>query len=280
MRLAIEHRTEYRYSRTVFLEPLTLRLRPRCDVSHTLQTYKIDVDPTPAGICHCLDLDGNGTTTVWFEGLHDRLAIAVAAVVQTHRSDPFDFIITDPAALSLPLVYSNRLRLVLNHYLSRPLADEAVSAFSTTIQIDAGNDTVRFLTLLVERIRSTFLYSVREYGEPWTPRETLERKCGTCRDFAMLYLDVCRCAGIAARFVSGYCYAEATEHHLHAWVEVYLPGAGWRGFDPSEGFAVADRHVALATGRNAEDASPVFGLYRGDATPVLTTSVSISKMKD
>lgn len=279
MRLAIKHRTEYRYSRPVFLEPLTLRLRPRCDVSQTPHAYDIEVNPVPAGIGHCLDLDGNNIDTVWFDGLHERLTIAVTAVVQTHRSDPFDFLITDAAALVLPLVYAQRLRPALNHYLMRPQADAAVSAFSRAIQTEAGGDTVRFLTLLAEHIRGTFQYSVREHGEPWTARETLERKSGACRDFAMLYIDACRCAGIAARFVSGYSYADATsEHHLHAWVETYLPGAGWRGFDPSTGLAVADRHVILATGGTAEDASPVFGLYRGDANPVLVTSVDIKRL--
>lgn len=281
MRLAITHGTEYCYSRPVFLEPLTLRLRPRCDPSQTPHAYAIKISPEPAGIGQCLDLDGNNVHTVWFDGLHARLAITVTALVQTHRIDPFDFLITDAAALTLPLVYDQRLRPALNHYLMRPLEDAVVSGFSTGIQAEAGGDTVRFLTLLAERIHTMFQYSVREHGEPWTARMTLDRKCGACRDFAMLYLDACRCAGIAARFVSGYCYAEAeSEHYLHAWVEVYLPGAGWRGFDPSIGLATADRHVALATGSAAQDASPVFGLYRGDADPDLATSVYIERLAD
>lgn len=281
MRLEIEHYTEYRYSHPVFLEPLTLRLRPRCDVSQTLDRYSIVMDPAPTGIGHCIDLDGNGTDTVWFNGVHERLAITANATIKTHRIDPFDFLVTDSAALTLPLVYDNRLRSALKHYLQRFQENPAVDMFARTIQAEAGGNTVRFLTLLAEHIRGTFHYSVREYGEPWAPQETLERKSGACRDFAMLYIDACRCAGIAARFVSGYSYADAeTEHYLHAWVEAYLPGAGWRGFDPSEGLAVADRHIALVTGRNAEDASPVFGLYRGDATPQLTTSVTITRLPD
>lgn len=281
MHLAIEHCTEYRYSRAVFLEPLTVRLRPRCDVTQVLHTYNLTVDPAPSGIGQCVDLDGNDSHTIWFDGLHERLSIEVTAVVQTHRSNPFDFLIDDVRALTLPLVYDDRVRPALIHYLQRPQADTAVDLFSRAIQTEAGGDTVRFLTLLAERIHGTFQYSVREHGEAWTPRETLQRKFGACRDFAMLYLDACRCLGLAARFVSGYSYADATsKHHLHAWVEVYLPGAGWRGFDPSAGLAVADRHVALATGRNAEDASPIFGLYRGDASPMLMTSVSIDKLKD
>jgi transglutaminase-like putative cysteine protease len=205
----------------------------------------------------------------------------VTSVVRTHRSDPFNFLITDAAVSSLPLTYDRRLQPALSPYLERPVADGTVDAFAQAIQAEAGNDTVRFLTLLAERVRASFQYSVREHGDPWTARETLEKKFGACRDFAVLYLDACRCLGLASRFVSGYCYVDAaSEHHLHAWVEVYLPGAGWRGFDPSEGLAVADRHVAVATGRNAEDASPLSGLYRGNATPVLATSVSINRLQD
>ncbi|MBI3546770.1 MAG: transglutaminase family protein [Gammaproteobacteria bacterium] len=281
MRLAIEHRTEYRYSRAVFLEPLTLRLRPRCDITQSLHSYNIVMDPKPSGIGQCVDLDGNSSHTVWFDGLHERLHISVSATVQTHRHDPFDFLITDAAASILPVVYAQRLRPALNQYLERSQTDASVSAFAATIQTETDGGTVRFLTVLAERIRASFQYSVREQGDAWAPRETLERKFGACRDFAMLYVDACRCVGIAARFVSGYCYAEAaSEYHLHAWAEAYLPGAGWRGFDPSEGLAVAERHVALATGRNAEDASPLFGLFRGDATPALTTLVSINKLPD
>lgn len=281
MRLAIQHRTEYCYSHPVFLEPLTLRLRPRCDVVQTLDQYSIVVHPAPTGISHCVDLDGNGTDTVWFNGVHEQLVITVNATVLTHRSDPFDFLITDTAALTLPLGYEQRLLPSLAPYLQRQQENAALAAFSRAMQTEAGGNTVRFLSLLAEHIRSAFQYSVREQGEAWTPETTLEKKSGACRDFAMLYIDACRCAGIAARFVSGYSYADAeAQHHLHAWVEVYLPGAGWRGFDPSEGLAVADRHIAIASGRNAEDASPVFGLYRGDAKPQLMTSLSIAKLTD
>lgn len=281
MRLAIQHCTEYHYSQPVFLEPLTLRLRPRCDVVQTLDQYSVNVFPAPTGISHCVDLDGNGTDTVWFNGVHEKLVIIVNATVLTHRSDPFDFLITDTTALTLPLVYEQRLLPSLTPYLQRQQESTDLAAFSRSIQTEAEGNTVRFLSLLAEHICNTFRYSVREQGDAWTAQTTLEKKSGACRDFALLYIDACRSAGIAARFVSGYSYADAAaEHHLHAWVEAYLPGAGWRGFDPSEGLAVADRHIAIATGRNAEDASPVYGLFRGDARPQLTASVSIVKLTD
>lgn len=279
MLLEIAHRTDYRYSKPVLLDPLTLRLRPRSDAVQTLRAYDIRVEPRPTGISGGVGLDGNGTDTVWFEGLHDRLAIIASSVVETRKSNPFDFVITDDSALTLPMAYDAHLRALLAPYLERPFVDDTVCALSVAIQKQAAQRTVRFLTLLAERIHTTFGYSARENGKPWRPRETLEKQRGACRDFALLYMDLCRCAGIAARFVSGYCYTdEAAACRLHAWVEVYLPGGGWVGFDPSEGLAVAERHVAVAAGPTADDATPTAGHYRGQAQTALTASVSIKKL--
>ena len=279
MLLEIAHRTDYRYSKPVLLEPLTLRLRPRSDAAQTLRAYDIRVEPTPTGISGGIGLDGNGTDTVWFEGLHDRLAIITSSVVETRKNNPFDFVITDDHALTLPLVYDASLRSALTQYLERPFVDDAVCALSFSIQQQAAQRTVRFLTLLAERLHTTFRYNERENGKPWRPRETLEKQTGACRDLALLYMDLCRCAGIAARFVSGYCYTDVSaECRLHAWVEVYLPGGGWIGFDPSEGLAVAERHVAVAAGPTADDATPTAGYFRGQAQTALTASIAIKKL--
>ncbi len=106
---------------------------------------------------------------------------------------------------------------------------------------------------------------VREEGLPKRPSETLASQEGACRDLTVLYLDLCRWQGLAARFVSGYWRGgKASERrYLHAWAEVYLPGAGWRGFDPSSGLAVGDDHIAVAASPDPDGAAPVFGTYGG-----------------
>lgn len=276
----ITHRSHYQYTQPVFFEPLTLRLRPRCDATQIVRTHDLRITPSPTGISYGVGLDGNGADTVWFDGVHDQLDVVATSVVETRRSDPFGFLITDAAAVALPIVYDARLRASLGHYLERPVADDAVQQFSAAIQKGAGHKTVPFLILLAERIYKEFQYLVREHGAPWTPRETLANKRGACRDYALLYLDACRCAGLAARFVSGYCYTDVPESNLHAWAEVYLPGAGWRGFDPTEGLAVAERHVAVAAGRDAPDASPTHGHFRGAAEPTLTATISIKRLNN
>ncbi len=119
----------------------------------------------------------------------------------------------------------------------------------------------------------------REYGEASTAEETLDSEVVACRDVAVLFMEPCRQLGIGARFVSGHQEGDpqAGERELHAWADVYLPGGGWRGYDPTLGLAVADRHVALAVSAFPKNAAPVTGSYRGTgATSTLETEISIA----
>lgn len=275
----IQHRTDYRYSVPVFLEPLTLRLRPRCDAVQELRAYAAALNPQPTGTSPCVDLDGNSTQTAWFDGFHDRLEIVTRSTVETRQSNPFGFLVTDSQALTLPLIYRPELRPQLHHYIERDVNESVICAFAHTLRKESNGQTLPFLTLLARRIKESFACIVREQGEAWMPLETLEKKRGACRDLTVLYIDACRCLGLAARFVSGYAYTEnATGHDLHAWAEVYLPGTGWRGFDPSEGLGIADRHIAIAAGRSAQDANPVYGRYRGQAESSLTTAITLERV--
>jgi len=277
MLFEIFHRTSYHYSKPVFLEPYTVRLRPRCDASQTLQSYRIEVTPSPSGITHCTGLYGNNTETIWFSGLHENLQIEVHTLVETHHGNPFDFFVTDPAALTLPLVYEAHLGRVLGHYRVREGDHPQLAAFAQEIMQAAKNETIPFLTLLAEEIYQRLEYMLREHGEPWTPEETLKQGKGSCRDSAMLFIDICRSVGIAARFVSGYCIGDAAAGgDMHAWVEVYLPGAGWRGFDPSRGLSVNDDYVAVAAGQLSQDAAPTFGSYRGEAVSSMDAEIVMS----
>jgi transglutaminase-like putative cysteine protease len=277
MLFEIFHRTNYHYSKPVFLEPYIVRLRPRCDASQTLRSYRIDVTPSPNGITHCLGLYGNNTETIWFGGMHENLLIEVHTLVETHYGNPFDFFVTDPAALTLPLVYEKQLAQVLGHYRIREGDHPQLAAFAQEMILAAKHETIPFLTLLAEEIYQRLEYMLREHGDPWTPEETLKQGKGSCRDSAMLFIDICRSVGIAARFVSGYCIGDAAAGgDMHAWAEVYLPGAGWRGFDPSRGLSVNDDYVAVAAGQLSQDAAPTFGSYRGEAVSSMDAEIVMS----
>ena len=139
-------------------------------------------------------------------------------------------------------------------------------------------ETVPFLGLITHRIHETCEAVVRHHDDPWPASVTLAERRGACRDLAVLLTTACRAVGLAARFVSGYQAGdpEQTERELHAWAEVYLPGAGWRGYDPMRGTAVSDQHVALAAGLTPRAAAPTSGTFRGTgATSTLHTDVSM-----
>lgn len=121
------------------------------------------------------------------------------------------------------------------------------------------------MSLLNRRIQEVCPSQTRLEGDPLTPAETLARGGGACRDVAVLFIAACRAVGLAARFTSGYIEGSLQEErYLYAWAEVYLPGAGWRGYDSSLGLVVAERHVALASGPTAAAARPFVGRFRGD----------------
>nr|WP_277874380.1 MULTISPECIES: transglutaminase family protein [unclassified Leptolyngbya] len=118
-----------------------------------------------------------------------------------------------------------------------------------------------FLWELNQQIFNTCQHIVREQGDPFPPGLTWKTKTASCRDMTVLFIEACRAMGLAARFVSGYHEGDPDwkQRHLHAWAEVYLPGAGWRGYDPTQGLAVGDRHIALVAAPNSRTTVPISG---------------------
>jgi transglutaminase-like putative cysteine protease len=277
MLFEISHRTRYSYSQPVYLEPFTLRLRPRSDAIQTLRGYDMVISPQPGGSGHCMEPGGNVAETIWFDGLHRSLDIEIRARVETHHGDPFNFLVTQPRALELPCRYEPHTAFILAPYLACGSRSPLVEQFAREIMQEARHETLPFLSLLAQQIPVRLEYMLREHGEPWSPEETLANGKGSCRDFAVLFIEVCRVAGIAARFVSGYCVGDAASgSHMHAWSEVYLPGAGWRGFDPSRGLTVSDEHIVVAAGQCPQDAAPTFGSFRGEAESAMEVHISLA----
>lgn len=278
IRFEIEHTTRYRYSRPVFLEPFTVRLRPRSDSTQSLLDFSLAINPSPGGSSDCVDLDGNDSTFLWFEGLHEELLIETRCRVETRRTNPFDFIVADKNFLKVPVEYSDRIAVSLAPYLERRDDTSEVADFAKEMAARCRHETLILLSRLSFHLGSEFEQEIRETGEPLPPNETLRKRKGSCRDLATLFMEACRSVGLAARFVSGYQEGVDTDakRHMHAWAEVYIPGGGWRGYDPSNGTAVADQHVALAAAAEAELAAPTSGSFRGtDATSEMSAEISI-----
>jgi len=277
VKLSIRNRTSYRFDRPVFLEPHVIRLRPRVDAALWPIALVLEVDPQPAGRAEYLDLEGNVVTQVWFDGTTDHLAIESHSTVETLLTDPFNFLLDGPGRL-LPDAYPVELGNRLRTYRKAPDAvPRAVQELALATAEEVGRRQERFPSALATRLHREFEVETRDEGPPSAPEDTVAERRGACRDLAVLFIECCRGMGLAARFVSGYVYIDGSgDRELHAWAEVYLSGGGWRGYDPTLGLVVADRHVAVAAAAEAADAAPLSGSYRGSATASLETLVELA----
>jgi transglutaminase-like putative cysteine protease len=265
MLFEISHSIKYSYSKQVFIEPMVIRLHPRHDPSQRVDKFIMNIEPLPASITQYIDQDCNNISTVWFNGLHNSLSITASSLVEVTRVNPFNFIITEDEASKIPVTYSKYDRLILEPYRKCRYNSLEINKFMNSVVEESGEETITFLVKLASRITEDFQKVKRERGNPLTPDKTIARRKGACRDLAVLYMEVCRLVGLATRFVSGYCqYEESSENDdMHAWAEVYLPGGGWCGFDPTIGLAIAEGHVAVATAADAANASSTSGAFRG-----------------
>jgi transglutaminase-like putative cysteine protease len=268
VRYKIFHQVIYAYDHPVALDPHWIQLRPRCDVTQTLHRFLLEIDPTSQQVTENIDLDGNAVIQVRFPATETtRLVIRASSEVETYRINPFDYLL-EPWAVTLPIDYPAALWQRLQPYLGgqfagglSPALDPTAAQLAEEIWLETDGNVVSFLTRLNQRIQQTCSYGLRETGSPFPPGITWNRQSGSCRDYAVLFMEVCRAAGLASRFVSGYQEGDPDQddRHLHAWAEVYLPGAGWRGYDPTNGIAVANRHIALVATPTARNSTPVIG---------------------
>jgi transglutaminase-like putative cysteine protease len=264
----------------VQLSPQQLRLHPRDDGAQRIIDHQLNITPIPLGRNDHLDLEGNRVTQVWFEEQTDRFDIEVTMQVETLRRNAFDYILSSEAAV-LPIDHEHDHNCA-RAYLERIESDDSVTAFAAELSLAVNRDTLKFLDHLNRQLFSDFTQTHRHTGGPQSPAFTLQSRRGACRDLAVLFVDCCRAEGIAARFASGYQrgHLQSERRHLHAWPEVYLPGAGWRAFDPTHGEAVADTHVTIAAAAHSRDTMPVTGIFVGkgvSSTLDYTVEIQVSE---
>jgi transglutaminase-like putative cysteine protease len=276
MTIALRHSTTYTYADEVWLNPQTIRLEPRSDAAQQLLSYKLSVFPTPAGESQGIDIDGSPATLLWFDCPTARFELITEAFVETRNQNPYNFLLTASTELPKPFesAYSSALQAVLQPYIVRQSHTHEGGEFVELVELaeyfaaESRSDVVRFLSIATEWLHANITPEVRLEGVPLLADETLRRKRGSCRDVAVVLMELCRARGLAARFVSGYCmnavsFDEQHQHvrHLHAWVEVYLEGAGWRGFDPSYGCMVGEYYITCAAAASPILAAPVSGSF-------------------
>ena len=278
MNLKIEHELLYEYTDAVHLEPHYLYLQPKRNSLLTLQSYTIEIDPQPDIVAKNLDATDNTQQILFFSKPATRLHIKAISIVETTEFNPLSFVYHPFQNSQLPIEYSEQLQVTLMPYLVKTGITTLVDQTARQIAGGVNWNTTSFLTELNKFI-NTFAYEVREDGQPNSPETTLLTQTGSCRDYSVLFMAMCRVMGIAARFVSGYHYGDPKqEQYLHAWVEVYLPGGGWRGFDPTQNCLVSGKHILLGASAISEAVTPVYGTYRGSAKSNFITKVHLVEL--
>lgn len=275
MLIRVEHETRYRFNRPVFLEPHLLRLAPRSDTGQTVESFSLTVNPAPSGRCDIVDASGSPATWLWFEGMTQELVIVSRSTVRTLRSNPFDYLL-QPGAFSLPPALSPVVREALEPCLRTDMG-RAVQQLTSDIVRETKGVPLSFLNALNDWLNRNIEVAPRPEPGIQTVRETLAGARGACRDVAVVFMAACRNVGIPARYVSGYQTGDAghAEHDLHAWSEAYLPGAGWRGFDPTAGLWVAEHHVTLCAAHHPDLTTPVDGSFRGEAESTMDHVIAL-----
>ena len=283
MLLAIEHTNLYRYVRPVELTTHRLMLRPA--ESHGLQIRSEQLEIHPA---HTLswehDVFYNSVAQVVFTEKTDELRISSRYTVEQFNINPFNFVL-EIYTNELPFDYRGDDVDDLIPYLKPqyPKDQPAIKKWLRPFLDSKGRGrTLEFLLKLNESIAAEFNYGRREEPGIQAPAETLKLGTGSCRDFALLFMEAARHMGLAARYVSGYLCSmdekkpDVASDATHAWTEIYLPGGGWKGFDPTCGILAAGLHVRVAATRNPAQATPIRGSYLGDASLFRNMRVTVN----
>ena len=281
--VTVRHRTLYGYDQPVVLGPHTIRLHPAPTIRTRLVAYAIALEPSPLTLHWSYDPLANRVARASFEAATERLEIGVTATIELTPYNPFDFVM-DADAASWPFRYPASLVRELAPYSQAP---PVIPWMATTFAgMDLGaQSSVGLLVALNQRVHGLIRYVTRIEPGVQDPAVTIETASGSCRDVAWLMVLAARALGFAARFVSGYLVqlvdAAAPipglvddRADLHAWAEVFLPGAGWIGFDATSGLIAGAGHIALAAAGHPESAAPVDGTSSA-ATATLETEMSV-----
>jgi uncharacterized protein (DUF2126 family)/transglutaminase-like putative cysteine protease len=274
IRVALQHRTSYKFDRLVNLGPHEIRLRPAPHCRTPVLGYSLDVEPATHFMNWQQDPYGNWIARLVFPERTEKLQVVVDLTADMTVINPFDFFV-EAYAEQYPFEYSAGLAKELLPFLETealtPRLGAWLDAFGATLR--PQESTVGMLVRLNHQLRNEIRYLVRMEPGVQAPEQTLERACGSCRDTGWLLVQILRRLGLAARFVSGYLIqlkadvkpldgpagAERDFTDLHAWAEAYLPGAGWVGLDPTSGLLAGEGHIPLACTADPGNAAPVIG---------------------
>jgi len=288
-KVAVHHESRYRYEQPVSLGPQTIRLRPTPHCRTPILSYSLEIKPTDSIRSWQFDPLANHVARVLFPCKTSEFSVTVDLVVDMIPVNPFAFFL-EPEVEMVPFTYKPEFARDLEPFLAVEPAGRRLSEFVDSVR--GTEPTIPFLLGLSERIRNQVAYTTRLEHGVQSCEQTLLIGTGSCRDSSWLLVQACRQLGVAARFVSGYLIqlagdeklagtddGEADSADLHAWAEVYLPGAGWVGMDPTSGLLTAEGHIPLTCSTTPGDAAPIHGTVE-PASVEFTYELTVRRLDD
>jgi len=288
--LKIHHKTEYRYTRPVAFGEHRAMLRPSDSHDQRVFFYELDIKPAPARLRSIHDAFGNSVAIASFDARADTLTFTSDVVIQ-HKPGPAFTLTPDEQAYFYPFLYDSDEYPDLLQFVSPQYADpngELDAWARTFLDEQAPTPTFGILSRMTHGIHDQLTYRARYEQGTQHPLDTLQTRSGTCREYALLMIEGLRRLGIAARFVSGYLFvpdADGERHAgggaTHAWVQVYLPSAGWIEFDPTNAIEGTRDLIRVAVARDPAQAVPLQGSYvGGDAFIGMEVTVNVSSIEE
>jgi len=284
--LNIRHRTTYLYNQPVNFGEHRLMCRPRDSHDLRIITTTLAIDPHPHTLRWIHDVFGNSTAIATFDQSAPRLTFESGFRAEHYPTAPRQ-IVVEPYATRFPFRYTPDDTIDLGHTMERHYADPQCKLDAWAIDLVArtpGGVTLDVLTAMTTSIKAQIRYVARDEAGVQSPITTLERGSGSCRDFALLMMEAARSLGLAARFVTGYLYDEKLigasgglvgGGATHAWLQVFLPGAGWVEFDPTNGLVGGRNLIRVAVARDPSQAAPLVGSFNGMTDAFVSMSVEV-----
>ena len=267
MKIKYIHNLEYSYEESVQLGEHRLCIKPRSHGFQRLINFNLNISPNPKILYPLLAASGEEINRITFEGYTDSLSIKAISEVETLKH-PCILDGVKERDLTLPFCRSiiNRdLQGALEGWMPNGQHDPSAVELAQESLAGSSNNALSFTFQLIEIIQDRVKYTKRHTGPAWPASRTLRERVGSCRDLAMLMVESCRAVGIPSRFVSGYHFEDPLpkEFELHAWAELYIPGAGWRGFDPSGKGLIDERYLTLVSSSKSNLTAVITGNFRG-----------------
>ncbi len=267
MKIKYIHNLEYSYEESVQLGEHRLCIKPRSHGFQRLINFNLNISPNPKILYPLLAASGEEINRITFEGYTDSLSIKAISEVETLKH-PCILDGVKERDLTLPFCRSiiNRdLQGALEGWMPNGQHDPSAVELAQESLAGSSNNALSFIFQLIEIIQDRVKYTKRHTGPAWPASRTLRERVGSCRDLAMLMVESCRSVGIPSRFVSGYHFEDPLpkEFELHAWAELYIPGAGWRGFDPSGKGLIDERYLTLVSSSKSNLTAVITGNFRG-----------------